>query len=98
MAISKVVLAALAWMQGRTIAHVRLAGGSLGETPMRLPRTEGVLAGRQISTELLREARSSLLAEVHPIDDIRSTAAYRSAVAANLLEEFLRSLPAPSET
>jgi xanthine dehydrogenase iron-sulfur cluster and FAD-binding subunit A len=29
------------------------------------------------------------LAEAKPIDDIRSTAEYRSRVAANLLEEFL---------
>jgi CO/xanthine dehydrogenase FAD-binding subunit len=33
-----------------------------------------------------------LLAEVMPIDDIRSTAEYRVRVAANLLEEFLKAL------
>ena len=33
-----------------------------------------------------------LLAEVVPIDDIRSTAEYRKCVAANLLEEFLTGL------
>jgi CO/xanthine dehydrogenase FAD-binding subunit len=33
-----------------------------------------------------------LLAEATPIDDIRSTGAYRKHVAANLLEEFLRQL------
>jgi CO/xanthine dehydrogenase FAD-binding subunit len=30
-----------------------------------------------------------LVAEMAPIDDIRSTAAYRARVAANLLQEFL---------
>jgi hypothetical protein len=34
-------------------------------------------------------ARRALLAEVQPIDDIRSTAEYRRRVAVNLLEEFL---------
>jgi xanthine dehydrogenase iron-sulfur cluster and FAD-binding subunit A len=33
-----------------------------------------------------------LASESHPLDDIRSTARYRSAVAANLLEQFLRTL------
>ncbi|MGA7157207.1 MAG: hypothetical protein WBY53_10185, partial [Acidobacteriaceae bacterium] len=44
----------------------------------------------------LRQARAALATESHPLDDIRSTARYRSAVAANLLEQFLRSLiPTP---
>jgi len=40
----------------------------------------------------INEARAALAAELQPIDDVRSTAAYRARVAANLLEEFLRSL------
>jgi CO/xanthine dehydrogenase FAD-binding subunit len=36
-----------------------------------------------------------LLAEILPIDDIRSTAEYRRHVAANLLEEFLTQLQRP---
>jgi len=45
-----------------------------------------------VSPEVIRAARRALLAEVVPIDDIRSTADYRTCVAANLLEEFLVSL------
>ncbi|HEY6413623.1 MAG TPA: hypothetical protein VIX42_08045 [Edaphobacter sp.] len=37
-------------------------------------------------------ARAALISESKPIDDIRSTARYRTAIAANLLEEFLLSL------
>jgi xanthine dehydrogenase iron-sulfur cluster and FAD-binding subunit A len=40
----------------------------------------------------VKAARAALLAEVLPIDDIRSTAEYRRGVAANLLEEFLLEL------
>jgi xanthine dehydrogenase iron-sulfur cluster and FAD-binding subunit A len=40
----------------------------------------------------VQAARRALLSEAAPIDDIRSTAEYRKAVAANLLEEFLRGL------
>ena len=41
---------------------------------------------------VVRAAQAALAGEVTPIDDIRSTARYRSAVAANLLAEFLQTL------
>jgi xanthine dehydrogenase iron-sulfur cluster and FAD-binding subunit A len=50
------------------------------------------VCGGPVSPEVIRAARRALLAEVVPIDDIRSTADYRTCVAANLLEEFLVSL------
>ena len=40
----------------------------------------------------MSEARQALEAEVAPIDDIRSSAAYRLQVAGNLLQEFLEGL------
>jgi CO/xanthine dehydrogenase FAD-binding subunit len=45
-----------------------------------------------LNAEAVCDARCALLAEAHPIDDIRSTAEYRRRVAANLLEEFLLEL------
>jgi CO/xanthine dehydrogenase FAD-binding subunit len=60
--------------------EVRIAIGSVAPIPIRCPRTERSL---DINT---------LLSEMAPIDDIRSTARYRSRVAANLLEEFLRAI------
>jgi 2-oxo-4-hydroxy-4-carboxy-5-ureidoimidazoline decarboxylase len=38
-------------------------------------------------------AKKTAAAEIRPIDDIRSTARYRAAVAANLVAEFLTMLP-----
>ena len=46
----------------------------------------------QVRQESIAAARAIIFSEVRPIDDIRSTAKYRAAVAANLLEEFLLSL------
>ena len=46
----------------------------------------------RVAAFTLRASRAALATESHPIDDIRSTAAYRAAVAANLLEAFLHSL------
>jgi CO/xanthine dehydrogenase FAD-binding subunit len=40
----------------------------------------------------MKLARESLIKEIAPIDDIRSTAAYRLRVAANLLVDFLNDL------
>lgn len=92
-AISKVLLAAIARVSNATVADVRLAAGSVGPIPLRLKRTELALAGRPIDNSLLETARKVAAQEVQPIDDIRSTAKYRTVVLGNLLAEFLRSLP-----
>jgi CO/xanthine dehydrogenase FAD-binding subunit len=61
-----------------------IAVGSVAPTVVRAPRTEDLLA----SGASVEEARQELLSEIHPIDDLRSTAEYRRHVAANLLEQF----------
>jgi xanthine dehydrogenase small subunit len=63
-----------------------VAFGSVAPTVVRVPGTEAVL-GRGESIE---EAQRMLLAEIAPIDDLRSTAEYRRRVAANLLALFWR--------
>jgi OHCU decarboxylase len=89
MAITKVALAGTAIVADGHIAEIRLAAASLADRPLRLTATESALAGKPINAATRQAARSALLGEVKPIDDIRSTALYRSTVAANLLEEFL---------
>jgi CO/xanthine dehydrogenase FAD-binding subunit len=91
-AISKVAIAALARMNNGHIDDIRIGAASLREYPARLTATERSLIGKAITQENIAAARAAILAEVRPIDDIRSTAKYRAAVAANLLEEFLLSL------
>jgi CO/xanthine dehydrogenase FAD-binding subunit len=93
MAIAKVALAGTALLKGGAIDEIRIAAASLAPYPTRLRDTERALAGKKIAKETISAARQVLLAEAEPIDDIRSTAAYRSRVGANLLEEFLRQLP-----
>jgi len=77
-AISKVVMAAV-----RT-SPPRIAFGSVGPTVVRVPLTEAALA----AGASMEDAAATLLAEIAPIDDLRSTAAYRRQVAANLLRQF----------
>ena len=91
-AISKVCFAAAAAVQDGTIHDVRLALGSVAPTVLRCRQTEGVLRARPIDDQVIESARAQLIGEIAPIDDIRSTAIYRRAVAANLLESFLRGI------
>lgn len=77
-AISKVVIAAV------RAERPRIALGSVAATVVRLPRTEAALA----AGASLDEAVQVLRAEINPIDDVRSTAAYRLRVAENLLREW----------
>ena len=77
-AISKIMMAAV---RGR---DVRIGIGSVAATVVLAPRTAAVLSGGGT----IADAQAALRREIAPIDDIRSTGAYRSQVAANLLEEF----------
>jgi CO/xanthine dehydrogenase FAD-binding subunit len=92
-AISKVVFAAMARISNATIEDVRLAAGSVGPIPIRLTGTELALAGHAIDNSLLETAGKVMAEEIQPINDIRSTAEYRTAVLRNLLGEFLQGLP-----
>ena len=95
-AISKIALAAVALITDGKIAEIALGAASLREVPTRCAAAEQALAGHEISAAalpgLIAAARAALAGEARPIDDIRSTAKYRAAVAGNLLEEFLRQL------
>ena len=77
-AISKVVVA------GVRGAEPRFALGSVAPTVVRARDTERALAGGAT----IDEAAEILAEEIAPIDDVRSTAAYRTRVAVNLLRRF----------
>ena len=91
-AISKVVMA-LAWQatdQSQPWSGVRLALGSVAPTTIRARATEAVLEGAPATRETADKAAAALVAELHPIDDVRSTADYRRAVAGRVLHRLLR--------
>ena len=91
-AISKVSFAAAASMEGDKISDIRLAFASVAPVPLRCHATERMLVGKSAAAETIANARSMLKSEITPINDIRSTAAYRSQVSQNLLAEFLETL------
>ena len=96
-AISKVVMA-LSWRESGpagpggppTWTEVRLALGSVADRPIRARATEAILAGAAPTPETADAAAETLAAEIVPIDDVRSTADYRRAVAARVLHRMIR--------
>ncbi len=88
--ISKVSIAALAKTVNDKVTDARIAFGSVAPVPVRCIKTESLLRKQIVNSNIIAQAKSKMLDEISPIDDIRSTAAYRKKVAENLLEEFLK--------
>jgi xanthine dehydrogenase small subunit len=95
-AISKVSVA-LAWRTGpgddgaEVAWHgVRVALGSVAPVPIRSSAAEAVLEGSAPSAVMAEQAARALADELAPIDDIRSTAAYRRTTAARVLHRLIR--------
>ena len=91
-AISKVCLAAVGRQNNGHIDDVRLAVGSVAPIVVRCVQTENALKGQKLDAATMQSAQASLLREISPIDDIRSTANYRLQVASNLLADFVATL------
>jgi xanthine dehydrogenase small subunit len=92
--ISKVVMA-VAWRSGEHSGtgmwrDVRVALGSVAATPIRAPAAEEALEAHAPTPETADAAAEALAAELHPIDDVRSTAEYRRIVAARVLHRIVR--------
>ncbi len=89
-AISKTVAAGLLWLSRDGYAReVRLSLGSMAPTVRRLRRVEAHLTGQRLTPDIIREACALVSADVAPIDDVRSTAAYRLTTSQRVLEGFL---------
>jgi CO/xanthine dehydrogenase FAD-binding subunit len=71
-----------------TVESIRLATGSMAEIPRRLVEVEKVLQGKRLDGPLVQEAVRAVEV-LHPIDDVRSTAAYRSHALGVLITRFL---------
>jgi len=87
-AISKVVVALAGRIEAGRIAGLRLAAGSVAAVPLRLAQAEAAAEGQPPGIEAAERAGRAAAAEVTPIDDVRSTGAYRAWV----LERVVRRL------
>ena len=87
-AISKVVVA-LSWRDTETWRDVRIALGSVAPVPVRVAEAEAALEGRPRDPASVEAAVEALGAAIHPIDDVRSTAAYRREASRRVLRRLL---------
>jgi CO/xanthine dehydrogenase FAD-binding subunit len=90
-AISKLCVAAAVDVTGNSVRDIRIAFGSVAPTVVRAARAEAIIRGRSLNQQTIAASCDALGQDIAPIDDIRSTAAYRLRVARNLLEQFLTS-------
>ena len=91
-AISKVALGAIAVVKGGKIVRIGLGMASVSPTVALLPTVRALALGRsplELTGPLLDEA---VARDISPIDDIRSTAAYRLHVAKALVRNFFAGL------
>jgi xanthine dehydrogenase small subunit len=84
------MLAARVDVDGRRVAGARVACGGMAATPKRAQNAERALIGASLDEPASwRAAREALARDFTPLTDQRASAAYRAAVAANLLEKTL---------
>lgn len=89
-AISKVALAAVIEREAGVVTRARFGMASVGPTTTALPTVQGLLEGKALSAISPAALDAAVDADVHPIDDVRSTAAYRRHVARALVREVVR--------
>ena len=96
-AISKVVVAA-AWRGDDRWRDVRIALGSVAATPIRVFAAEAALEGHPRTPASVSAAVDALGMAIHPIDDVRSTAAFRREAARRVVGRLLTdSLAGPGD-
>jgi xanthine dehydrogenase small subunit len=84
--IAKASLAFRGWLAGDgRLTEVRVALGAVAPTVMLAPQTAAALLAEPFSEETLMRAGSVAHDECQPIDDLRSTAAYRRKLVRGLL-------------
>ncbi len=88
-AISVVDIAVIIEFDGDVVTRARMAMGSVAPTIIRLPEVESYLAGKTLSTQTIREAAILAGSIPKPIDDVRSTAEYRSEMIRVLVARAL---------
>ncbi len=75
-------------LDGDRVSDIRIAYGGMAAIPQRARQSEKVLSGKAWTEDSIAEAIKALDADYSPISDMRSSAAYRRQVCANLLYRF----------
>jgi xanthine dehydrogenase iron-sulfur cluster and FAD-binding subunit A len=91
-AISVTNVSVVLGFDGQIVTHAAIALGSVAPTIIRVPVAESALIGRSLTTDVISEVARLAGATPSPIDDVRSTAEYRSEMVKVLVARALRAL------
>lgn len=91
-AISVVNVAMVLSFAEENISAARIALGCVAPTVVRASSVEAFLLGKHLDAALAEEAARQVVHDVNPIDDLRSSAAYRKATLINLIANGLMGL------
>jgi CO/xanthine dehydrogenase FAD-binding subunit len=94
-AISKVALAGVAVVAGGRVTRLGLGMASVAPVTALLPSVRALALSRPLAELTAAAVDAAVGADVSPIDDVRSTAAYRAHCARAVTRELLRGLGAP---
>lgn len=92
MDIALVSVAVLLELDGKRCKTARVAAGAVAPTPMRLKMVEAMLEGESINARLAAEAGALAAQNVEPVDDVRTTAAYRRHMVGVYVKRALEEL------
>ncbi|WP_437285282.1 FAD binding domain-containing protein [Sorangium sp. So ce406] len=94
-AISKVALAGVAEVRSGRLARLGLGMASVAPTTALLPSVRALCLSRPIAELTPDEVDAAVAQDISPIDDVRSTRAYREHCARSVVRELLRQIGAP---
>jgi len=96
-AISVINTAIILNIEDNIVSDARITLGSVAPTIIRVPEAEQMLIGKQLDEATISEAARATAAKPTPIDDVRSTATYRTEMLKVMVARGLRALAAGTQ-
>lgn len=90
-------VAAMVVTDGEVIKDVKIALGAVAPTPVRAKKAEEILKGNKPDDNLLEACSGAALLESSPIDDVRSSAAYREKLIRVLVKRAIKKVTESEE-
>lgn len=85
-------VAASVIMDGKVIKDVKIALGAVAPTPIRAKKAEEILKGKKPDDKILEACGEAASLESSPIDDVRSSAAYRIKLVKVLVKRAIKQI------
>ncbi|GAI36720.1 unnamed protein product, partial [marine sediment metagenome] len=88
--IAKINLAIWLEREGNLCKDCKIVLGSVFTKVVRAKKAEDLLKGQTVNTDLIIEIAKKASEEIKPIDDVRSTAEYRTYIAKVMVEDTFK--------